>query len=196
MALDMLVDSTQLDSDLTSIANAIRTKGGTSEQLLFPGGFVSAVAQLPSARVKHYIVEKQNFGEDGVITVNSELLNSLKTDYPEAYMLSSIPLHAEWNDSERLAWEFYGEATMNHVNAMYGAFSNDGTNIEAISFKIDDAFLLFAISNNTGTPDLTGDGNGIGTGSASVLVDTDNTIAIWYEDGDFTNLPVLVAPEE
>ena len=48
MALDKSVDSAQLNSDLTSIANAIRTKGGTSEQLLFPTGFVSAVQAIPS----------------------------------------------------------------------------------------------------------------------------------------------------
>lgn len=43
MALDKLVDSTQLDTDLTSVADAIRTKGGTSGQLQFPGGFVDAI---------------------------------------------------------------------------------------------------------------------------------------------------------
>lgn len=43
MALDKLIDSVQLDSDLTSVANAIRTKGGTSAQLAFPQGFVDAV---------------------------------------------------------------------------------------------------------------------------------------------------------
>ena len=43
MSVDKLVDSTQLDSDLTSVANAIRTKGGTSAQLAFPAGFVSAI---------------------------------------------------------------------------------------------------------------------------------------------------------
>lgn len=48
MALDKLVDSTQLDSDLTSVANAIRTKGGTSAQLAFPAGFVSAIGDIPS----------------------------------------------------------------------------------------------------------------------------------------------------
>lgn len=42
------VDSTQLDSDLTSVANAIRTKGGTSGQLAFPAGFVSAVEAIPT----------------------------------------------------------------------------------------------------------------------------------------------------
>lgn len=46
MSLDKLVDSTQLDSDLTSVANAIRTKGGTSAQLAFPTGFVQAIEDI------------------------------------------------------------------------------------------------------------------------------------------------------
>lgn len=36
------------DTDLTAIANAIRTKGGTSAELEFPNGFVSAVEAIPS----------------------------------------------------------------------------------------------------------------------------------------------------
>ena len=48
MAVDKLVDSTQLDTDLTAVANAIRTKGGTSAQLAFPTGFVSAVEAIPA----------------------------------------------------------------------------------------------------------------------------------------------------
>ena len=48
MSVDKLVDSTQLDSDLTSVANAIRTKGGTSASLAFPADFVSAIAAIPS----------------------------------------------------------------------------------------------------------------------------------------------------
>lgn len=43
-----LIDSTQLDTDLTSVANAIRTKGGTSASLAFPAGFVSAVEAIPT----------------------------------------------------------------------------------------------------------------------------------------------------
>ncbi len=46
MAVDKLVDSTQLNSDLTSVANAIRTKGATSGQLVFPAGFVSAIGDI------------------------------------------------------------------------------------------------------------------------------------------------------
>lgn len=48
MSVDKLVDSTQLDSDLTSVANAIRTKGGTSAPLAFPTGFVSAIGNIPT----------------------------------------------------------------------------------------------------------------------------------------------------
>lgn len=50
MAVDKLVDSTQLDSDLTSVADAIRTKGGTSGTLSFPNGFISAVEAIETAQ--------------------------------------------------------------------------------------------------------------------------------------------------
>lgn len=55
MAVDKLVDSTQLDSGLTSVANAIRTKGGTSAQLAFPADFVSAIEAISGggAQVTH-----------------------------------------------------------------------------------------------------------------------------------------------
>ena len=43
---DKLVDSTQLDSDLTAVANAIRTKTGGSGQLSFPSGFVSGIGGI------------------------------------------------------------------------------------------------------------------------------------------------------
>ena len=48
MAVDKLVDSTLLDADLTSVANAIRTKGGTSASLAFPADFVQAIEDIPS----------------------------------------------------------------------------------------------------------------------------------------------------
>lgn len=48
MAVDKLVDSTQLDADLTSVADAIRTKGGTSGDLAFPSGFVTAIGDIPT----------------------------------------------------------------------------------------------------------------------------------------------------
>lgn len=43
MALDKVIDSAELDANLTAVADAIRTKGGTTGELEFPNGFVSAV---------------------------------------------------------------------------------------------------------------------------------------------------------
>lgn len=43
-----MADYKVTDTELTSIANAIRTKGGTQAQLVFPTGFVSAVQAIPS----------------------------------------------------------------------------------------------------------------------------------------------------
>lgn len=46
MALDKLVDSAQLDSDLEDIADAIRAKSGGLSPLAFPAGFVSEVESI------------------------------------------------------------------------------------------------------------------------------------------------------
>lgn len=47
MADYKLVDSNKLDTDLASVANAIRKRAGTSEKLEFPEGFENAVKNIP-----------------------------------------------------------------------------------------------------------------------------------------------------
>ena len=74
MAVDKLVDSAQLDADLSSVANAIRTKGGTSAQLAFPAGFVSAIQNIPSGGGGIDINDFASGAEpDGDITLNVNL---------------------------------------------------------------------------------------------------------------------------
>lgn len=46
MALDKLVDSTQLDSDLGDVADAIRAKSGGTSQLAFPAGFITEIQSI------------------------------------------------------------------------------------------------------------------------------------------------------
>lgn len=48
MAVDKLVDSTELDAALGSVADAIRAKSGGSSQLAFPSEFVSEIQAIPS----------------------------------------------------------------------------------------------------------------------------------------------------
>ena len=70
MAVDKLVDSTQLDADLTSVANAIRTKGGTSAALAFPAGFVNAI----------YAIETGGGGDDTVILPGANSTMAIGSD--------------------------------------------------------------------------------------------------------------------
>lgn len=46
MATYKLVNVDQLDSDLTAVGNAIRSKGGTSARLSFPAGMVSSIGAI------------------------------------------------------------------------------------------------------------------------------------------------------
>lgn len=82
MAIDKAIDSTQLNADLTSVANAIRTKGGTSAQLAFPADFVSAIAAIPSGgsgitiSPMDYNVSIENARSSGTVNVTRVLYNS------------------------------------------------------------------------------------------------------------------------
>lgn len=82
MSVDKLVDSTQLNADLTSVANAIRTKGGTSAQLAFPTEFVSAIAAIPSGgggitiSPLGYNVSIKNDRASGNVNITRVLYNS------------------------------------------------------------------------------------------------------------------------
>ena len=46
MAVDKLVDSAQLDADLSSVADAIRAKSGSNGSLSFPSGFADAIEAI------------------------------------------------------------------------------------------------------------------------------------------------------
>ena len=48
MAIDRAIDSTEFDSKLTTVADAIRTAGGTTATMSFPTGMVDAISSLSS----------------------------------------------------------------------------------------------------------------------------------------------------
>lgn len=87
MAVDKLVDSTQLNSDLTSIANAIRTKGGTSSQLAFPSGFVSAVQNIPTGGNTLTIAYSESNGVFTFTTSYADIKAAIQGNYTIDYTL-------------------------------------------------------------------------------------------------------------
>ena len=57
-------------TDLTKVASAIREKGGTSDSLVYPDGFVSAVAGIKKAPTTPYMEAEYIAMEDGVGNTN------------------------------------------------------------------------------------------------------------------------------
>lgn len=74
------------DSDeLTSIADAIRAKGGTSAALVFPTGFVSAINDISTGSGQLYIfVEGDTPGGNTGVSVGSASLPDTKVYYSDA----------------------------------------------------------------------------------------------------------------
>lgn len=83
MSVDKLVDSTQLDADLTSVANAIRTKGGTSAQLAFPTGFVTAIGSIPTGTTPT--------GTKSISIVTNGTQTEDVTSYASAEITTNVP---------------------------------------------------------------------------------------------------------
>ena len=51
-----MADFLTFDTDLTAVANAIRAKGGTSAQLIYPSGFVSAIQAIQTGITPKLVV--------------------------------------------------------------------------------------------------------------------------------------------
>ena len=114
MASDKLVDSTQLDADLTSVANAIRTKGGTSASLAFPAGFVQAIADIPSGGGTDYL---------------SQLLTKTITDYENSTVTDITAYRTFYQQTNLRSVSFSEIVTFNGGYAFY-----ECTALESISF--------------------------------------------------------------
>ena len=86
MAYDKVVDSASLDSKLTQVADAIRTKGNTGADLQFPSGFISAIQAIQTGTTPGTPGDITFYDYDGTI-IASWTLEELATktalpDYP------------------------------------------------------------------------------------------------------------------
>ena len=100
MAYDKAVDSAVLDAGLTAIANAIREKGGTSDNLAFPQAMANAMAAIeagggivvPNALCEYAVITAAK--DKVVLSINLEnidLSDTTKTSYFMAIALDSLP---------------------------------------------------------------------------------------------------------
>ena len=77
------VDATQLDSNLASVANAIRERSLGSNLLSFPSGFISELESIPGLVKKTYKFTKSSSGRTAYIT------NELAPEIPQVILVKA-----------------------------------------------------------------------------------------------------------
>lgn len=82
MAYDKVVDSAALDTQLTSIADAIRAKTGGSDSLVFPDGFLQAIAAIEAGG---------GGGGAKIVTETFTVAEDTSTPFEITHNLGSIP---------------------------------------------------------------------------------------------------------
>lgn len=146
MAVDKLVDSTQLDSDLTSVANAIRTKGGTSAQLAFPAGFVSAVQAIPTGVTPTGTKQIS-------ITANGQTTEDV-TNYASAQITASVPNTYSAGDEGKVVDDGALVAQTSTTVTINGTYNTTTNNEVVVNVAGQTGILLTDVLNRTISGDV------------------------------------------
>ena len=169
MAYDKVVDSASLDSKLTQVADAIRTKGNTSADLQFPSGFISAIQAIQTGTTPGAPGDITFYDYDGTIVTSWTLAElATKTALPD-YPLHEGLICQGWN------WSLADLKTTNrkmNVGAMY--ITDDGKTRIYIRLKEGRTSPMLGVCpNGTVTVDW-GDGT-----TPDTLTGTDTSTVQW-----------------
>ena len=85
------------DTDMTSVANAIRAKSGGSSQLAFPAGFVSEIGDIPSGGNLPFGLVKEKTLIDTTFTADSDITANISE--VALYTVDPI-LQADYNNTD------------------------------------------------------------------------------------------------
>mgnify|MGYP006907167035 CR=1 FL=1 len=137
MAYDKVVDSASLDSKLTQVADAIRTKGNTSADLQFPSGFISAIQAIQTGTELQIIVSVTS-GATVTATKGSKVVSGTSVDgtctltVPEAGTWSvKATLNGQTSDTNRVTFTDRYAVTLSFVSAVLN--NNDWATIKEVS---------------------------------------------------------------
>ena len=82
------------DRSLTSVANAIRAKGGTSDALVFPNGFISAISAIQTGGSGDVAAPSAKWDDVTFIDYDGTVLYSYRLEEAQALMeLPALPAH-------------------------------------------------------------------------------------------------------
>ena len=153
MAEHKVVNTTQLESDLTSIANAIREKTGGSDSLAFPNGFAEAIASivgLPN-NITHLATGTYTFASDTID--NTAITHDLGVQ-PHFFMFVKQGSFSANSSKKRMIFQFYVSKSIgNYAGSLIKGYfsSTSGTTTGAvIDLKSPtQAFFMFREGHRT-----------------------------------------------
>lgn len=143
------------DTDLTAVANAIRTKGGTSDALPFPDGFVEAIGNISgggSTLITKSITENgtYNASQDSADGYSSVSVNVPQSTTPFV-KVGTYTVSESW-ESGQTGMTMMQTALADYLDAnavVYVLVINGNTNTS--SYRVD---AIIAVSNATTTSGL------------------------------------------
>ena len=139
MAYDKVVDSASLDSKLTQVADAIRTKGNTGADLQFPSGFISAIQAIQTGTELKIVVSVTSgatvTATKGSLSVSgTSVNNSCTLIVPEAGTWSvKATRNGQTSDTKSVTFTDNYALSLSFVSAVLN--DNDWATIKKISDK-------------------------------------------------------------
>lgn len=122
MAYDKVIDSSALDANLASIAEAIRTKGGTTDQLVFPAGFISAIEAI-EAGSGDIVVGSFTLTES--LTISSPLYIDItfpKNEFPFMYCVFEDMQNLKYDDTSHIVARIINVMCIKVYNTFYNEY--------------------------------------------------------------------------
>jgi len=138
------------DTDLTSVASAIRTKGGTSASLSFPDGFISAIGDIPTGGGSTLITK--SITENGTYNAssdNADGYSSVSVSVPVLFTkVASYTVPISWESGQTGTSMLTAAMEGNYVqNSM--AYVLIFTNNESTSSYRCDAIIVSKLSSSS-----------------------------------------------
>ena len=136
MAENKVVNTTQLEADLTSIASAIREKTGGSNPLAFPDGFAEAIASIRGlpGNITHLAAGTYTFASD--TAENTTITHNLGVA-PHFFMFAKQGSFSAHSSKKRMIWQIYVNKSIGNyagliIKCCFGGTSTTATSLLAI----------------------------------------------------------------
>lgn len=144
MAVDRAIDSTEFDSKLTTVADAIRTAGGTTETMSFPSGMVEASTAIQAGggtiSGKKFISGEITFSE----TPTSEI--TISHDEPgfisRPFVFSASRSYAPVDNVGALIFACEGSGAHINSSKRVSLLSSISETIDCMGYAYDTSFTI------------------------------------------------------